>query len=333
MIIGSFICEAPRERGRMIIRHITIDNYGGIKHLTRRFTQGINRVDPEEARAIFGAIGRVFRSPVITFDADGGPPVTDETLIRAEIDINQERYTITIRGRLPSGGICYDVEGPGFHETDTDEDIKTDKKKVTGARFYNRIYRSLEEASLSTYRYSPRDPYAKRLAEYMDREDTARSEQTAKETDNIVNTAVFRRCLKDYIDGYEPEWIDQSRNVRAYLGKNGVFTHRREAGEEHSLSAKEKVLSDFSCFLKLNEFWKSVEQIRDMNHADWPLFIEGLAQHVDQSDITFPLRQAEALGRQVFFVDRGNRNTEKEKTHEVQFRTGSKAALETPAGL
>ena len=75
----------------MIIRHITIDNYGGIKHLSRQFSPGINRIRPEEADAVFGAIGRVFRSSVITIGFAGGPPVTEETRIRAEIDIDKAR--------------------------------------------------------------------------------------------------------------------------------------------------------------------------------------------------------------------------------------------------
>lgn len=287
----------------MIIRSITIENYGGMDRQSFWFERDINRVRREDAEVVFGAIGRILRSPVITVRSDGGPPITDETLIRSEITIDRDFYSVNIRGRLPSGRICYEVEGPGFSEIDTDDD--TEDKTLTGARFYERIYRSIEEASLSTYRYNARKPYAKRLAEYMDREDPELISKTAKDTDNIASTAVFRRCLKKFIDGYQPEWVDQSRNIRSYLGKNGVFTNRREgAGERHSLSATEKVLSDFTCFLKLNEFWKSVEQIRDMNHVDWPLFVMDLAQYVDQSvDLTYYLRQAEDLERQVFFTE------------------------------
>ena len=287
----------------MIIRNITIENYGGIDRQDFWFERDINCVRREDAEVVFGAIGRVLRSPVITVNSDGGPPITDETQIWSDIVIGKDLYSVIIRGRLMSGKIRYEVYGPDFHEIDSDDE--TESKTLTGARFYERIYRSLEEASLSTYRYNSRKPYAKRLAEYLERGDPEQILKTAKDTDNIASTAVFRRCLKKFIDGYQPEWIDQEQNLRAYLGKDGVFKNRREgATGRYSLSTSEKVLSDFRCFLKLNEFWKSVEQIRDMNHVDWPLFVLDFAQYIDQSvDLTYYLRQAEELGRQVFFTE------------------------------
>ena len=287
----------------MIIRNITIENYGGIEKRNFDFERGINCISREDAEAVFGAIGRVLRSPVITVNSDGGPPITDDTVIRAIIEVDSELYFIHILGHLSSGRIRYAVDGPDYHDWDTDEE--DEKKTLTGARFYERIYRSLEEASLSTYRYNSRKPYAKRLAEYMERGDPEQILKTAKDTDNIASTSVFRRCLKKFIDGYQPEWIDQEQNLRAYLGKDGVFKNRREGTTgRYSLSTSEKVLSDFRCFLKLNEFWKSVEQIRDMNHVDWPLFVLDFAQYIDQSvDLTYYLRQAEDLGRQVFYTE------------------------------
>ena len=284
----------------MIIRSITIENYGGIEKRDFDFERGINRVSREEADAVFGAIGLVLRSDVIPVDPDG-PPVTDDTRLWAIIEVDRDTYFVSIFGRFQSGRLRYTVDGPDYHDMDTNDE--EDKKTVTGARFYDRIYRSTEEAGLSTYRYNARKPYSRRLAAYMERENPEQILKTAKDTDNIANTSQFRRCLRNFIDGYQPEWIDQEQNIRTYLGRNGVFQYKCEAGPR-SLSKSEKVLADFLFFLKLNEFWKMVEQIRDMNHVDWPLFILDFAQYSDQSvDLTYYLKQAEELGRQVFFTE------------------------------
>ena len=88
------------------------------------------------------------------------------------------------------------------------------------------------------------------------------------------------------------------------LDKAGRFILESRAGSAPAaLSKTEDMLFEYLCFLNVNQFWKKVEAIRDLNHDAWPLFITGLSDRIGGTEVmSYYLQKALPLDRQVLVV-------------------------------
>ncbi len=253
--------------GLLIIKSIRIEGFGGIDHFESSFDPRIVLLSGEKAGTVMAAIGKLLGyGAIVEPDLHG---TGDSSLITAEIELNGETCRVTSN-----------------HQT---------------AMLQNR-----EERAVSCYPARHNGPFAERLLRYKETEEYYAADAFAGQTAGIGATRTFRACLNSFIRNYQPEPLINSPEHRITLLDSGLFVAEREGspGRRAVLSATEKALFEFQCFLQINAFWENVESIRDLNHASWPLFI------TDPPELIYPsagkpewLEKAGNLGRQVFLLN------------------------------
>lgn len=253
----------------MIIKSIRIEGFGDIDHFASSFDPRIVLLSGEKAGTVMAAIGKLLGyGAIVEPDLHG---TGDSSLITAEIELNGETCRVTSN-----------------HQT---------------AMLQNR-----EERAVSCYPARHNGPFAERLLRYKDTEKYYTADAFAGQTAGIGATRTFRACLNGFIKQYRPEPLINSTEHRIALLESGLFVAERVGLSRlrAELSAEEKALFEFQCFLYVNAFWKNVESIRDLNHASGPLFITDPPELIDPSAGKPEwLERAGKLGRQVFLLNTG----------------------------
>lgn len=95
----------------------------------------------------------------------------------------------------------------------------------------------------------------------------------------------FRRLLNEYIVDFIRKPLCERKNIYFDITFRGQFVAIKKIGNEEircDLSASEKTLFDFLCFLEINEFWQTVNGVRDLNYEDKPLILINFAKWIDE---------------------------------------------------
>ena len=113
-----------------------------------------------------------------------------------------------------------------------------------------------------------------------------------------------KEVLHDFISSFEQIPINLSKDMWLSITKDGVFVPLWHGEERHDLSAAEREIFNFLCYVEVNKFWGQV--IAKCHSSErLPLFIGDFAQVIDRAtDITPFISRANSLGRQTFLFCR-----------------------------
>lgn len=266
----------------MIIKRIEIEGFDNVDRFEASFGSRFVILPGQIAAAVTGAIGVALKSRILAGEAPG---VNSNTFIRAEIERAGETFSVVAHGSPETEELIYEVSTENGNRC---------------FDFFRRIHQSPEEEKLSLFALDRSNRFSDRFMRYKDPEKYFSGDSFKKLTDGIGNTRSFRRCLGNHIRKYAPECPAFNRDCRIVLDKTGRFILESSAGAAPAaVSGTEDMLFEYLCFLNVNQFWKKVEAIRDINHAAWPLFITGLN---GIEEMTYYLQKALPLDRQIFVV-------------------------------
>lgn len=118
----------------------------------------------------------------------------------------------------------------------------------------------------------------------------------------------FRRLLNEYIVNFIRKPLCERKNIYFDITFRGQFVAIKKIGNEEircDLSASEKTLFDFLCFLEINEFWQTVNGVRDLNYEAKPLILINFVERIDESvDYTAFLREHSTRRKMFVIIER-----------------------------
>ena len=117
---------------------------------------------------------------------------------------------------------------------------------------------------------------------------------------NVMGTPQFKELLHEFICSFGPVSINSSKDMWLSIAKDGVFIPVWHGEVRHDLSAAEREIFNFLCFVEVNRFWGYVADVRQSDER-LPLFIGDFLCRIDRAtDITPLISRANSLGRQTF---------------------------------
>ena len=266
----------------MFIQHITIKNFGAIRHYDTEFRRGLNIVESRYTTEIHEAIAFL----VCNDQVPGIPEqwLRDDLLISATICLEDTIYTVCIRSVLGRPQM-----------------FATDPAGVDATAQYQYALSHCEEQNGAEL-FGGWEPYIHlRLCDYCDWD--AR-DFFSDRTDRLIDTKTFHRYLYNYIRSFVPEPINSKKSYLASINQQGEFEVMLPGfeGEIH-LSETEKRLFSYICFLNVAEFWAGFEKIRDLHHEKKPLLIQDFLEFLDEeTDISRLIARTQKLHRQIIIL-------------------------------
>jgi hypothetical protein len=245
----------------MIIRSITICDFADIGYLKATFDSQVIQLTMPEADTVMKAIAVILKSVVVK-DFISRIRIRSGTSISAEICVNGEVLYVCARGSPSSGGFDYSVrDGAG--------------RPVSG--FYEAIHVNEEEDLLSWFGFDPDALYSQRLRQYKQADRYYQEETFSRMTEGTGCTRTFRALLNRYIKDFESLPLPGKQNCCITIKGDGTFV--TEKSEDSvlpvPLTENERISFEFQCFLAVNDFWRRVEAVRNMNHIKRPLVVCG----------------------------------------------------------
>ena len=266
----------------MFIQHITIENFGAIRHYETELRQGLNVVEGRFGAELYEAIGFL----VCNDQASGIPEqwLRDDLLISATIYLKDTVYTVCIRSVLGRPQMS-----------------ATDWAGADATAQYKHALSHCEEQNGAEL-FGGWEPYIPlRLCDYCDRDIWG---FLSDRTNRMIDTKTFHRYLLGYIRSFVPEPLGSKKNYLASINQQGKFevTLPGFEGEIH-LSETENRLFHYVCFLNVAEFWAGFESIRDLHHEKKPLLIRDFLEFLDEeTDISGFLARTQKLQRQIIIL-------------------------------
>ena len=278
----------------MKLKNLIIRNFEGVDRFHASFKDVNLVIGGEIASTILKAIGIVLQNKKLYNESDLDN-FTNNTSISARVEIDGAMYSLNVR--KIRNKVYYRVRN---YENNT----------MVVVNFYNSIKSSPEEENLAYYKYGEYNMLSKKLGMYKDFLEFYKRKEFVRQTDGVGITRRFYLCLKNYIDNFEKERITQVGNKVIDINNEGNFVAKDGNGKvisNNRLTKKEKILFDYLCFLKINEFWNKMEAIRDYNHIKSPLFLWNILSDKDKNNDLLK-KQTEKLKRQLFiFQTKENR--------------------------
>ena len=266
----------------MFIQHITIENFGAIRHYETELQQGFNIIEGRYTTELHEAIAFL----VCNDQVPGIPEqwLRDDLLISATICLEDTVYTVCIRSILGR---------PQMFATDpTGAD--------TTAQYQYALSHCEEQNGAELF--GGWEPYIPlRLSNYRDRDIW---DVLSDRTDRLIDTNAFHRYLYNYIHSFVPESINSAKNYLISINRQGKFEVILPGFEgKIYLSETEKRLFYYICFLNIAEFWAGFESIRDLHHEKKPLIIQNFLEFLDEeTDISEILARTQKLHRQIIIL-------------------------------
>ena len=266
----------------MFIQHITIENFGAIRHYDTEFRRGLNIVESRYTTEIHEAIAFL----VCNDQVPGIPEqwLRDDLLISATICLEDTIYTVCIRSVLGRPQM-FATDPTGADATEQYQYALSHCEEQNGAELFGGW-----------------EPYIHlRLCDYCDWD--AR-DFLSDRTDRLIDTKTFHRYLLGYIRSFVPEPLGSKKNYLVSINQQGKFEVMLPGfeGEIH-LSETEKRLFSYICFLNVAEFWAGFEKMRDLHHEKKPLLIQDFLEFLDEgADISGLLTRTQKLHRQIIIL-------------------------------
>ena len=271
----------------MILKNITIQNLGFIAHLSQGFKEGLNVIEDYRRDELSFAFKFVFNHKIPP------PPnisVGVDTRIEAHVLLCEKEYRVVAvfdkreeRFKLS----CFDSSGAD----------------VTNKYLY--LTRHSYEQDLTDIFSGDEDEASYRFLRYANEDLYYSKGELSKVTGGLSDIKAFRRYLHDFLNNFEPELLRDCKGYEIFLSKSGRYAVRyKDSGPVTTmLSASEKMLFKYLCFIRTAEFWHGFEEIRNLHCIEKPLIISGFLERLDESiDVRDLLNRAEKLKRQTILI-------------------------------
>ena len=272
----------------MLIKSLCIENFGEIKEFKAEFGGGLNVICSEYWPDILSIRAIVSGSRILGFNSTRHI-FTPNTRIyaaisgnfgKAEVELFYDKNCshacgnkITLNGNLSSFKELQGQIGANLEEEECGVYINADdfRKFVPFAEY----------------------DFSRKLNLYL-------NYAPQKGNSDIIGTPQFKEVLRDFISSFEQIPINSSKDMWLSITKDGVFVPLWCGEVRRDLSAAEREIFNFLCFVEVNRFWGQVADKLHLNER-LPLFIGDFAQVIDMAtDITPFISRANSLGRQTF---------------------------------
>ena len=270
----------------MQIDKIRIENFGRIKHFKADFCSKLNVICSEICDDILAVLGMATGSRVVGFNFTRHT-FTPNTRIyaaicgnfgSAEVELFYERDAV----HGCSGDVTLNGKPSSFNEL----------REATGA--------SLEEEECAVFinaqdyrRYVPFAEYdfVRKLNAYL-------KYAPQKGKDTVIGTPQFIGALRNFICSFERVSVNLSKDIWLSITDDGVFVPLWHGRERLDLSASERAVFNYLCFVEVNAFWRWAAHVCNLKDSR-PLFIGDFMCYIDRAaDITPLIFRALSLGRQ-----------------------------------
>lgn len=131
-------------------------------------------------------------------------------------------------------------------------------------------------------------------------------ETTEKEQSKQANEKTFRWLLNEYIINFKPREINKNKNLWLNITPQGKFLAVKKCGDKsiaYDLSASEKTLFNFLCFIGINAFRQFVNGVRDFNYKEKPLIVINFSEFIDEEFNYIAFLQKQKLKRKIILID------------------------------
>ncbi len=269
----------------MILKKLTIKEFGGIEHFDAPFHEQVTAITVPDTESVVKAIGLATNNKNL-IDCSEAFDVSENTEIILKLEIAGHPYTITARGQPHSSECIYVAT-----------DCKTNAAVDVSILFRN-MRLCEEEEDLIYYRYDTKNAFPNRLLHYKDPEKYYALGDFQKKTNGFGSTQTFRTYLKEFIQKYgtNDSFTD---SYKAELRSDGSFIWYCPTLPNFTavLNDREKKLFDYYCYIEVNKFWCGFEDIRDINHEKWPMLIDAgnLSEYIGFHKL---LAKSKGLGKQ-----------------------------------
>ena len=276
----------------MLIESLCIENFGEIKEFKAEFGGGLNVICSEYWPDILSIMAIVSGSRILGFNSTRHI-FTPNTRIYAAISGNFGKTEVEL-----------------FNDNDC-EHCCAGKFTINGRlssfkELQVAIAASPEEEECAVYinaddfrKFVPFAEYdfARKLNLYL-------NYTPQKGNSDIMGIPQLKEVLRDFISSFEQIPINSSKDMWLSITKDGVFVPLWRGEVRHDLSAAEREIFNYLCFLQVNKFWG---EVADKCHSNelLPLFIGDFICRIDEAtDITPLIPCTLTLGRQTFLFCR-----------------------------
>lgn len=280
----------------MLIKRIQIEDFEGVDHFESSFDSQLVVLSPEIADTFVKAIGVILKGKYL---AGGDVDVKKSTVIKAEIEISETVYYISATGLPDAKSFDY---------------VVTTKEGKPCDDFYEMIHQSQEEERLSCFTYDRKNRFSDKFKYYKDTEKYYSKKEFSGLTDGIGDTRLFRSYLNNHIKKSNQDYSkDSIGNLIIDDTGKMMLDGKPSPFERELLSESDSVVFEFLSFLNVCRFWQEIEEIRDLNHINWPMIIFDLAESSDDPKaLSNCVKEALLSNRQVFLCE-----TQKARTRSV----------------
>ena len=272
----------------MQIDEIRIENFGQIEHFKAEFCSKLNVICSETRGDILAVLGMTTGSRVVGFNFTRHT-FTPNTRIYAAISGNFGSAEVELfydRDAVHgcAGNVTLNGNPSSFKEL----------REATGA--------SLEKDECTVFinehdyrRYMPFAEYdfTRKLNSYLKYAPQSSSQY-------IMGTPQFKEVLRNFICSFESVPVNSSKDIWLSVTDDGVFVPLWRGEERLDLSASERAVFNYLCFVEVNAFWGQVAHVCNLKDG-LPLFIGDFMRYIDRAtDIAPLISRALSLGRQTF---------------------------------
>ena len=267
----------------MIIRHITVRDFGAVSLYDAALGPELNIIDSRYTQEISTAIAFLLCSKA----QQAIPHSWLRTTTRLAAEVLAETCVYAVTAVPRDGRLTLSV-------TDNSGADATDDYRYV-------LCHCLEQDALDAFDGQDKT-LPLRLCWYRNCDDTPAD--VSSRTEKRIDLKTFRAYLIAYIKSFQPEPINCKKNYLTAISPEGrfaVFDPGRSG--DVRLSETEEKLFLYICFLNIAKFWTDIERIRDLHHEKKPLVIWNFLEYLDEStDISALVARTVKLHRQIIIL-------------------------------
>ena len=267
----------------MIIRRITIQDFGSVQFYETALTPELNIVDSHYTPEILATIEFLLCSKALQTI----PPAWLRKTTRLTAEVLSEMGVYIVTAALCNGRLAL---------------AATDNSGTDATDAYQYMLSHCPEQDATDSFDGQDKTLPLRLCWYRNCADAP--ENMSDKTDSLTDTKTFRCHLIGYIKAFQPEPINCKKNYLTAISPEGrfaVFDPGRSG--DVRLSETEEKLFLYICFLNIAKFWTDIERIRDLHHEKKPLVIWNFLEFLDEStDISALVARTVKLHRQIIIL-------------------------------
>ena len=271
----------------MVLRSISIRDIGAVTRVTHRLTEGLSVIRDcrrdELAFAIRTVLGHKIPPPP-NLRVGAGARISASVSVSGKVytvlafpDRERKRFRLTV------------LDGLGADATEE----------------YMYLTRHTQEQDGSDVFANEDGQPLPRFLKYADEDSYYSDGELSRVTGGLSSLKTFRRYLRSFMDGFQPEPLREGKSYEIILKRNGRYAVKcaLDGSVTDTLSECERTLFRYLCFLHTAQFWCGFEELRNMNGVQKPLIISGLAERLDASiDVGALLARTKGLKKQTIFI-------------------------------